>query len=263
MKDASSPAERVLRELGIVRPEQIDLEVVAWHLGAKVKYRPLNTCEARIVGRENRAIITIDNRKLAERQRYSIGHELGHWHHHRGRCLICRSEEIGSYKINALDPERIADGYASDLLMPWYLFKPVALSFRKLHVAALRQIKAAFSVSLTAAAFRLLEADQFAAMLVVHNRKGRRYFFGAKSVPSRWFPKDELDPDSHAFDMLFGGMAELAHPRKIGAESWFDRGEARKFEILEQSFALPGDEIATLLIIEDEDMLEELQDRRR
>jgi len=55
------------------------------------------------------------------------------------------------------------------------------------NVAALRQIKAAFSVSLTAAAFRIMESDQFAAMLVVHNQQGRRYFFGSRSVPGRWF----------------------------------------------------------------------------
>lgn len=262
MSRSVAPAERVLRDLGIVKPEDIDLEVIAWHLGAKVKYRPLNSCEARIVGRGDRAIITVDNRKFPERQRYSVGHELGHWHHHRGRCLICRSEEIGSYKISALDPERVADGYASELLMPWYLFKPVVRSFRKLNVAALRQIKAAFSVSMTAAAFRIMESDQFAAMLVVHNQQGRRYFFGSRSVPSRWFPKDELDQESHAFDMLFGKVAEMAHPRKIGADAWFDKAEARNFEILEQSFALPGDEVATLLIIEDEDMLEEPQGRR-
>ena len=256
MRRGTGPAEKVLRDLGILRPEDIDLEVIAWQLGAKVKYRPLKSCEARIVGSEDRAIITVDNRKLPERQRYSIGHELGHWHHHRGRCLICRSDEIGNYKNNALDPERVADGYASDLLLPWYLFKPVARSFRKLNVAALRQIKAAFSVSLTAAAFRIMESDQFAAMLVVHNQQGRRYFFGARSVPGRWYPRAELDQESHAFDMLYGKVAEMAHPRKIGADAWFDRAEARKFEILEQSFSLPGDEVATLLIFEDEEMLE-------
>jgi hypothetical protein len=256
MRGTVAPAEKVLRQLGIVRPEDIDLEVIAWHLGAKVRYRPLNSCEARIVGCEDRAIITVDNRKLPERQRYSVGHELGHWHHHRGRCLICRSEEIGSYKISAVDPERVADSYASDLLMPWYLFKPTLRSFRKLNVAVLRQIKAAFSVSLTAAAFRIMESDQFPAMLVVHNQKGRRYFLGARAVPGRWFPKDELDQESHAFDMLFGKASEMAHPRKIGADAWFDRAEARKFEILEQSFALPGDEVAALLIFQDEEMLE-------
>src|SRR5262249_40659759 len=118
------------------------------------------------------------------------------------------------------------------------------------------QIKAAFSVSLTAAAFRIMESDQFPAMLVVHNQQGRRYFIGARSVPGRWYPHDELDQESHAFDMLYGKVAEMAHPRKIGADAWFDRAEARKFEIFEQSFSLPGDEVATLLIFEDQEMLD-------
>jgi hypothetical protein len=43
-------AERALRELGIAKAEDIDLDVVARHLGAKVKYRKLESCEARIGG---------------------------------------------------------------------------------------------------------------------------------------------------------------------------------------------------------------------
>ncbi len=43
-----SAPERLLRSLGIERPEEIDLEAVAWSVGAKVKYRPLKSCEARI-----------------------------------------------------------------------------------------------------------------------------------------------------------------------------------------------------------------------
>src|SRR5262249_39803047 len=110
-------AERTLRELGIARPEDIDLDVVAPHLGAKVKYRRLESCEARIIGRENRAIISVEDRMPPERQRFSVGHELGHWHHHRGRCLICRYEDIGNQRLAATNPERVADGYAVDVLM--------------------------------------------------------------------------------------------------------------------------------------------------
>ena len=44
-----SHAEHVLQELGIIEPKDIDVEVIAWHLGAKVKFRALFDCEARIV----------------------------------------------------------------------------------------------------------------------------------------------------------------------------------------------------------------------
>jgi Zn-dependent peptidase ImmA (M78 family) len=251
------PAEALLQNLGICQPCDIDLEVIAWHLGVKVKYRQLASCEARIVALGDRGIITVDDRKPHERQRFSLGHELGHWHHHRGRCLVCRSDEIGVWSGKALDPERVADSYASDLLLPWYLFKPVLRSFRRPSLAALREIKATFEVSLTAAAYRIIDSDQFPMMLVIHGDKKRKSFRPSRSVPSRWFPRDELDQDSQAFDILYGKAKEKQHPSKIGADAWFDRRGADQHEILEQSFALPGNEVATLLIFEDEEMLSE------
>jgi len=251
------PAEALLQELGVSQPSDIDLEVIAWHLGLKVKYRDLTSCEARIVALGDRGIITIDKRKLPERQRFSLGHELGHWHHHRGRCLVCRSDEIGGWSGNAIDPERVADAYASDLLMPWYLFKPALRTVKRPSLAFLRTIKASFGVSLTAAAFRIIDSDQFPIMLIIHSQTKRKMFRPSRSVPSRWFPREELDQDSQAFDMLYGKAQERQHPSKIGADAWFDRREADRYEILEQSFALPGNEVATLLMFEDEGMLEE------
>jgi Zn-dependent peptidase ImmA (M78 family) len=252
-----TPAERALRELGISKPEEIDLDVVARHLGAKVKYRRLESCEARIIGRENRAIITVDERMPAERRRFSVGHELGHWHYHRGRCLVCRYEDIGNNRLAVTNPERVADSYAADLLMPRYLFDPMLRGYKKLSVGGIRQIKNTFNVSMTAAALRILETNRYPFLLVCHGQGGRRWFRRASCVPDRWFPRDDLDKDSFAFDMLFGHGAEQSHPRKIGADAWFDRREAERYEIFEHSYALPNKEVATLLLIEDGEMLEE------
>ena len=48
---APTPAELVLLDLGINSPADIDLEAIAWTLGARVRYRPLDSCEARRQGR--------------------------------------------------------------------------------------------------------------------------------------------------------------------------------------------------------------------
>jgi hypothetical protein len=92
-----STPERLLKSLGIDRREDIDLEAVDWSLGAKVKYRPLKSCEARICGYENKAIISVDDRKMPQRQRFSVAHEIGHWIYHREQLLICRASDIGSF----------------------------------------------------------------------------------------------------------------------------------------------------------------------
>lgn len=55
-------AEQILQALGIEEPGEIDLEAVAWHMGVTVRYRPLDGCEARIIGNGARAIATINER---------------------------------------------------------------------------------------------------------------------------------------------------------------------------------------------------------
>ena len=62
----------------------------------------------------------------------------------------------------------------------------------------------------------------------------------------------DLDPESIAFEMLFSGAPESRFPRKIGADAWFDFRNAEHFEIQEQSFLLPNEEVLTLLILPDE-----------
>ena len=99
-------SERLLQKLGITEPKEIDLESIAHYCGASVKFRPLDGCEARIIGRGDKAIITINDRSPYRRQRFSIAHELGHWQHHRGKHLVCRAEDFRPR--DAASPERIA-----------------------------------------------------------------------------------------------------------------------------------------------------------
>ena len=80
-----APAEQLLQTLGVTDPRDIDLEAIAFDQGAVVKYRPLDGCEARIIGYGDRAMITVDNRRRPSRVRFSTAHEIGHWHRHRGR----------------------------------------------------------------------------------------------------------------------------------------------------------------------------------
>ncbi|RXH35230.1 hypothetical protein XH84_05690 [Bradyrhizobium nanningense] len=247
--------ELLLQDFGIDRPEEIDLQAIAWELGARIKVRELHSCEARIVGRDDRAIITVDAKASPRRKRFSIAHELGHWHHHRGRCLICRSDDIGNRKRSATDPERVADDYASDLLLPRYLLEPMLRAFRRPTLEAVRETAQAFDASLTATALKIAETDFFPIMLVSHSQQGRAWFRKAPSVPEHWFPKQELDHESYAFSALFGKHEDKGGPRRIGADAWFDRRGAENFEIYEETFRVAADQICTILFFNDTKML--------
>jgi hypothetical protein len=83
--DFTAP-ELLLQELGVTEPNDIDLEPIAYHVG----------CEACILGAGDRAIITVTTRSNKPRQRFSLGHDFGHWHYHRGHSSICRHDDIGN-----------------------------------------------------------------------------------------------------------------------------------------------------------------------
>ena len=249
MSTRPTRAEGLLQSLGIDDPVDIDLEAIAWHVGARIKVRPLVNCEARIIGLDDHAFISVNSASPPERRRFSIGHELGHWAHHRGQCAVCRAGDIGNYRNEQATKERAADTYAADLLMPWYLFKPVAREHKRLDLKSIRLVAATFSASLTATLIRMIDSDQFpCSMIVTHRPLGKPWVKRAPSMQRRWFAREDLDPQSFAFTMLSGTDTRTeGFPRKIGADAWFDHHAAAEFELTEQSFRLPTGDVVTIL----------------
>jgi hypothetical protein len=174
-----------LQELGITEPEEIDLEAIAYHVGARVRFRPLSGCEAHILGCDGKAIITVKHDSSARRKRFSIAHELGHWRYHRGKTLVCRVDEYRPR--DAQSPEKVADGYAADLLMPRYLFAPKASSIDRISFDSIGRLAEAFKTSLTATAIRLVDLDLFPGFVISHTPRGRKWFGRAPRVPVTGF----------------------------------------------------------------------------
>jgi Zn-dependent peptidase ImmA (M78 family) len=257
---ALSIAERILQDLGVTGPHEIDLEAIAFHMNARVRFRPLDGCEARIVGLGDRAVITINERSGWPRQRFSIAHELGHWHHHKGQCLACRVDDYRP--SDGTSPERVADAFASDLILPHYLFKPLARQQKRMTFKIVADLGITFSASITATAIRLVEADIFPALVVCHGPQGRKWFARAPMVPRKWYPQAQLDSESFTFGAQFSDQPGNPHPSKIGADAWFDRYEAERFEVMEQCFKTAPGETLTMITIINERMLDDEETTR-
>jgi hypothetical protein len=249
-------AELLLQTLGIADPRHIDLEAIAFDQGAIVKHGPLDGCEARIVGYGRKAIITVDDSKPWTRQRFSTAHELGHWKYHRGRSLVCRPDELADLRSNSFDPERVADFYAADLLLLRYLFVPRAAALRLCTFEAVETLSREFSTSVQATAIRLVQYGPEPAMLVCHGAAGRRWFNRPQQIPARWFPKDDLSADSSAMNVLYG-KNRVGRRSTVGAEAWFDRWDASRYELYEQSLKISDQEVLTILVFNNEEMLED------
>src|SRR5438128_1413922 len=113
MVDPGTTPEQLLETLGIDDPKDLDIAAIAYYWGATVLYELLTGCEANIVGYGERAIITVNRDALPGRQRFSAGHELGHWMRDRGqRAFGCTGRQIDS-EWSASNPETRANRFAS------------------------------------------------------------------------------------------------------------------------------------------------------
>jgi Zn-dependent peptidase ImmA (M78 family) len=64
----------------------------------------------------------------------------------------------------------LADQFASDLVLPSYMFRPRIAKMKRLSLSTVREIKEEFNVSLTATLLKLIEANRFP---IVARRSGR------------------------------------------------------------------------------------------
>ena len=125
------------------------------------------------------------------------------------------------------------------------------MKLKKPTLSAVRELAEMFQASTTATLLKLVQNNIYPLVVVCHTKERRRWFRRSAMLGEWWFPRDELDPDSFAFDMLFKGAKESPMPRRIGAGAWFEFRNVDRYEILEQSFLLPNEEILSVLALPD------------
>ncbi len=247
-------AASILDELGITDPAEIDVEAIAYYCNAIVKYAQLEACEARIVALGDEAIITVNERSRPERQRFSVGHELGHWvGDRRTGGFFCSVDAIETPRDAYFDPEQRANDFAGDLLMPRYLFEPRAKA-GAINVDAADHLAVEFNCSLTATSIRLVQLGGRPAMVTCYDRSRRRWFRRSPGVPEAFWPVRDLQKDSEAFDLLKvrARPGTRSRPSLTPADLWIDRRDAGDYGIIEQSIVVEDGVVLTILWWKDE-----------
>jgi len=243
----------LLDELGVNGPEEIDIEAIAHHCGCKVRYRHLDGCAARLVGAGDQAIISVDEDSGPERRRFSVAHEIAHWMIDRGKLFECQKADLRMPWSRATHPEARANAYAADLLMPERLFLPTACN-KPVTFDTVDQLRKIFTVSRTAAAFRLVQIGNADCMLVCHGHEGRRWFVGSRRVDGHFWPHQQLSKESDAYAIL-QGEAGSGRSQTVDADDWIEHRSAGEYEIREHSVRA-GEVVLTLLWWKDSTMIE-------
>lgn len=249
MMSAGERAEALVSELGIADPKELDVEAIAFDSGMEVVYESLTGCEASLVGYNNRAVATIKPSGVRGRERFSIGHELGHWHLHRGRSFQCRVDDPSTNLSSSKATEKEADRFASHLLLPGFLFKPRVAQLAKPNFQQLSALADEFEASIMATALRLAAIDTLPVIVACYGKKGIIWNMTAPDIPYRWSLKGQLDEDSFTYDLLNFGK-ECTRLGKQPADAWFENGDADDYEVLEQCIHSTGDTALVLLYLE-------------
>lgn len=249
-------AEYLLRELGIAEPHEIDVEAVAAHCGAFVVYQELRGADARIVGNNDKAFITVRASAATSRKRFSIGHELGHWMWDRGKIAFSCNAEVLDHQWSRTGKESLANSFAAELLMPEFMFRP-RLSASELTMRTVLKLAEEFQSSITATAIRVAECAHYPCMVIASSSAGRLWFRGSKEIEGKVWPVKTLDEYSFAHDMLVGKKANPIGGL-VEADTWIDHPRASWYEIYESSVALSSNSVLSMIWWKTTKMLDEL-----
>jgi len=240
--------EKILDELGITEPEEIDLEAIAFYCGVTVVEDDLKGCEARLVGNGQQAFVTLKRGGYVRRRRFSLGHELGHWCFDRGQATFrCGAKEFETW--GGESPEVRANNYAASLLMPRSMFAPRAIN-RTVTLDTASDLADTFRTSLTSTTIRLVEFCDRPAIAAYVSASGVKQIRSNRLVPFPVKLRDTLSRDSVAYDVLRVGNDD--GPTDVAASSWFLDYHASRHTVQEHSKRIRADLVLTLLWWPDE-----------
>ena len=214
----------------------------------------LTGCLARLVRKGKRGIIrTKLGIREPGRKRFAIAHELGHWflHEAESQYFVCTAEQMREYKGSPLEVE--ANIFASELLMPTALFRPLAENAPPT-LESISGLAATFVTSLTATGMKFVDQNRHECVLVLSTDNKVAW---SKQKGARSGLRIEKGMTLHQ-DSLAQYVAEpqgKLGPKTVPAEAWIGTNwYDRQIEVSEQSWSLDGyRSVLTLLIITDVD----------
>ncbi len=252
ISSGQSPAE-ILSDLGIREPKDLDVQAIAMHCGALIQYKPLSGCEARIMGLEDSAIITIDVNSSPERKRFSGGHELGHWMRDRGSATFQCNEQMFVREWSEDNPEKRANRFAADLLLPAKMFRPLSKDL-PITFATVEKLATIFTMSISATAIRLVEYGSYPAMLICNSAAGREWYVASSTVNGKLWPVDRPGRSTQA-DALLQGHGPGLGSQDRRADQWIKNFRADQYWVKEDSRLWTNQSVLSLIWWEDESQL--------
>lgn len=238
-------ARGIVHRLKIRAADEIDVEAIAAYHRLFVERGGLTGADGRLVSNGKRGTIRIGDAIHDERrERFIIAHELGHHviHAPKNEVSICTEGDLLRYEAGTGEPE--ANFFASELLMPTTLFRPLcdvdAPSFE-----IVRALSDQFRTTLTAAAIQFVELCPEACALV-WSEAGTIKWFVRSSEFRHWIvPRSRLGVGTLAHGVFAGGR-ERERREEVLLDAWVEDGVDA--DVVEHTIALFGNRAALTLL---------------
>jgi hypothetical protein len=236
---ARAKAKELLASLRIEAASDLDLELVAAHLGVAVEKRRLTGCDGRLLRAGNTGLVVVDERAYqSAKWRFTIAHELGHWllHPNLDAMKSCTERDLHSYHGTGAEPE--ANDFAAEFLMPRALFAS-RCDVRKPSMSLVRRLANEFETSLTATAIRFVECCAEPCALV-YAEMGRIKWWTRNDDFALWLERGEvLSSGTYAADLAAGKRVDDRMQLTDGDE-WSNDPRASDLQLHEHPIAMPA-----------------------
>ncbi len=251
---AEGTAYRITQDYCLDTAAPVPVEDIAMDRGVLCLEAKLTGCLARLVRQGKRGIIRTDSKIREEgRKRFAIAHELGHWflHEAESQFFVCTAEQMRDYKGSPMEVE--ANLFASELLMPTALFRPLARDAEP-RLEHIKTLAGTFNTSLTATGMKFVDLNKHECIVVLSTNGAVAW---SKQQGSRFGLRIEKGMRLHATSLAshVATSAGEAGPELVNPEAWITQNASgRQIEVSEQSWALEAyNSVLTLLVITDVD----------
>lgn len=242
----------------------IPLEEIAEAAGIQeIQYTPLNSFEGTLVANDTKTqgIIVINNSVKLHRQRFTLGHELGHFmiprHGHQMQCSKADVDAKTSKTMTSrLTIEVEANQFSAELLLPVTLVKKQPAFKKEPSIESIKVIADLFQVSFQASALRFANLHDYPIALIIsqhgkvlwgYKRQDHPFWLklGNKGnqIPAKTVT-GTIDPNKPETIISDEGLSSL----------WFDAN--RYYELpercIEEAYVQEDGYIVTILWFEDE-----------
>lgn len=249
-------ARKLLRELRIQNPDEIDVEAIAGYLGIRIHELPLVGLDGFLMRAKHQSAIVVNQNVWDHgKKRFIIAHELGHFVQHKDarqqHLLSADCLDVMEYRNSRQELE--ASKFAAELLMPEAMFAPLVVDSQEPSLERIKELSVIFGTSIQAAAIQFVKMTREQCFFIITKDGNVNWMTSSKFMDFRLREKPAIQRHSCIAD-AHRSATKRARAQNVPAYFWLEGfSSSTKCCITEDSMVLGNSGLAyTLLWIHDE-----------